>query len=270
MLYSLKVRFLKTRRGNLLWRYLRAWRGDTVGDYRHLPIFIRRYSPNRSFADIGCMWGVNGEYSFIAEEAGASEIKAVDVFGPTPEFEKRRREKKSRVEFILGDATQPATIARVGAADVVFCAGVLYHHPSPFDLLTALRRMCRRTLILRTSTIPEHRRLRHAAVYFPMLDEEERKLWNLSSLGVPHQAGISTEFIPEEGYGKWFWGITPSCLRAMLRTAGFRIELSANEAFAQTVICSPDDSPFLHRLPDEEDAKKIGQEISLSGKARPA
>lgn len=48
--------------------------------------YVREYVPSRSFADIGCMWGVNGEYSFVAEEAGATLVKAVDVFGPTPEF----------------------------------------------------------------------------------------------------------------------------------------------------------------------------------------
>lgn len=270
MLYRWKVRFLKTRRGNLLWRYWRAWRGDNVGDYNRLPEYICQYAPGRSFVDIGCMWGVNGEHAFIAEEAGATAVKAVDVFGPTPEFEAKKEARHSSVEFILGDASHPETIARVGLVDVVFCAGVLYHHPSPFDLLVALRRMCAQTLILRTSTIPEIKGLPNAAVYFPMLRSKDRQLWNLSSLGLSRQVGITNGFEPHQGYGNWFWGLTPSCLRSLLETAGFQVDFRATEAFAQTVICSSVDVPFVHRLPDEVEARSIAEAISTAGIARPA
>ncbi|MEW6570509.1 MAG: class I SAM-dependent methyltransferase [Nitrospirota bacterium] len=270
MLYKWKVKFLKTKRGNLLWRYWRARRGDNVGDYKCLPEYVRKYAPNCSFVDIGCMWGVNGEYAFIAEEAGATVVKAVDVFGPTPEFEAKRNVRNSSVEFILGDATQPETIAKIGVVDVAFCAGVLYHHPSPFDLLVALRKMCAKTLILRTAAIPEIKGLPNAAVFYPMLKAKDRQLWNLQSLGVNNQTGITNSFEPREGYGNWFWGLTPSCLMSLLKTAGFEIIFRANEPFAQTVICVPVDVPFAHYLPDEAEARSIGETVDASGLARPA
>lgn len=270
MLYTWKVRFLKTLQGNSLWRYWRAKRGDHVGDYNRLPEYIRNYVRGRSFVDIGCMWGVNGEYAFIAESAGATVVKGVDVFGPTPEFEAKKQGHNSSVEFILGDIGHPNTIARVGVMDVVFCAGVLYHHPSPFDLLVALRRICGQTLILRTSTIPEVRGLPNAAVYFPMLKPQDRQLWNLSSLGLSRQVGITNGFESDQGYGNWFWGLTPSCLASLLKTAGFRVDWRFNEAFAQTFICSPVDIPFAHFLPNETEARGIGATISSAGVARPA
>lgn len=270
MLYRWKVRSLKLPRVNLWWRRFRTWRGDTVGNYNHLPDYIRRYAPSRSFADIGCMWGVNGEYAFLAEAAGATRVAAVDVFGPTPEFEAAHAAKRSRVEFILGDVAHASTIERIGEVDVVFCAGVLYHHPSPFDLLVALRRICRQTLILRTSTIPEVEGLPNAAVYFPMMNARGRELWNLRRLGVLHQAGISAPFDAKDGYGNWFWGLTPSCLESLLRTAGFAVESRATEAFAQTVICRAVAMPLEHRLPGEDEARAMGAEISEAGIARPA
>jgi hypothetical protein len=270
MLYRWKIALLKRPRLNLLWRRWRARQGETVGNYNELSGLIRRYAPGHSFADIGCMWGVNGEFSFVAEEAGATSVKAVDVFGPTPEFEAARLSRKSRVEFILGDATRAETLEAIGQVDVVFCAGVLYHHPSPFDLLVALRRMCRETLILRTSTIPEVRGLPNAAVYFPMLDAPARELWSLKSLGLLHQAGISNEFQPSEGYGNWFWGLSPSCLESLLKTAGFRVEMRATEAFAQTVICAAVAPALEHHLPDQVSARRLAEEISASGVARPA
>jgi hypothetical protein len=102
MFYKWKVAWLRRYRPNIAWRHWRAWRGTLVGNYADLPGYIRKYAPKRSFVNIGCMWGVNGEYSFIAEEASASSVTAVDVFGPTPEFEAKRRERQSSVRFILG------------------------------------------------------------------------------------------------------------------------------------------------------------------------
>lgn len=270
MLYRWKVRSLKIPRINLWWRYWRAWRGDIVGNYNRLPEYIQNHARGKTFADIGCMWGVNGEYAFIAEEAGATAVTAVDVFGPTPEFEQKRIARNSKVRFVLGDIGRSDTLAQVGTVDVVFCAGVLYHHPSPFDLLVALRRICRETLILRTSTIPEVRGLPNAAVYFPMLDEKGRELWNLRRLGLLHQAGISNEFQPSEGYGNWFWGLTPSCLESLLKTAGFRVDFRAGEAFAQTVVCTAVEAPLEHRLPDEQEARQMAEQISKAGIAQPA
>ena len=79
------------------------WRGDHVGNYNRLPEFIKNYMfPNASFADIGCMWGVNGEYAFLAEEYGATVVKGVDVFGPTPEFEEKKRSVIHQLNLFLG------------------------------------------------------------------------------------------------------------------------------------------------------------------------
>ena len=116
MLYRWKVRLLKRPRLNLLWRRWRAKQGEILGSYDRLPEFIRNHAPGRSFADIGCMWGVNGEYAFVAEEAGATSVKAVDVFGPTPEFDqKHARARGPACEFVLGDITRPDTLEAIGA-----------------------------------------------------------------------------------------------------------------------------------------------------------
>jgi SAM-dependent methyltransferase len=270
MLYSWKVRFLKIPTGNWLWRYWQGWCGRKVGHYRELQNYVWTYAAGRSFLDVGCMWGVNGDYAFLAEDAGATVVKALDVFGPTPEFEAKRISRNSAVHFILGDVTQASTIEAVGEMDVVLCAGVLYHHPSPFDLLVALRRICRERLILRTSTIPEIPGFPNAAVYYPMLPPKARPLWDLRAVGLQRQVGIADGFEAEQGYGNWFWGLTPSCLRSLLETTGFSVEHEAIEAFARTMICRPVRPPFLHRLPDEERATQIALEISMSGRARPA
>lgn len=270
MLYPWKVRLLKTFLGGRIWRWWQGQLGHPVGNYSDLHRYIKNYAPGHSFVDIGCMWGVNGDYAFLAEEVGATMVKGVDVFGPTPEFELRKKDRNSAVEFILGDIGHPSTIAKVGMVDVVFCAGVLYHHPSPFDLLVALRRICGKFMILRTSTVPEVSNLPNVAVYFPMLRDQDRALWDLSGTGLRNQVGIASAFQPEAGYGNWFWGLTPSCLESLLATAGFRVEHRATEAFAQTVVCTPTAVPFEHYLPENSEAIGIATAISQSGEAQPA
>ncbi len=271
MLFKLKTKFLKNTTGSSLWRKYKMWRGQEVGNYHRMKEYIQKnISPGDSFVDIGCMWGVNGDYAFFAESCGATVIKGVDVFGPTPEFVDRKKELNSNVEFILGDAGDPKTIAQIGVVDVVYCAGVLYHHPAPFDLLVALRRMCNKTLILRTSTIPEINGLPNAAVYYPMLKPEDRKLWNLKSLGLMKQVGITEGFEPDQGYGNWFWGMSPSCVRSLIQTAGFDVKYNYQEPFAQTFICKPVTVAFEHRLPNELESKEMAHQISVSGIAKPA
>jgi Methyltransferase domain len=241
--YQQKVRFLKGRVGFQLWS--RTWGilhrnhdGSLHrGSYGLLPSYIRAHAPGKSFADIGCMWGVHGEYCFVAEDAGATSVKGIDVSAPTDEFESKRKARNSAVEFIHGDASDPAVASKVGEADVVFCAGVLYHHPSPFELLKTLRQMCRETLILRSATIPEMS-TPQAAVYWPHLSSKQRRLWQLGQRGLGRQVGITDPYDPEAGFANWFWGLTPSALNALVTSADFRVDERGDEPFAQTLICS--------------------------------
>jgi hypothetical protein len=270
ILYRIKLALLKNRQINYAWRYWSAWRGKSVGNYSDLLDFVRKYAKDKSFVDVGCMWGVNGRYSFLAEDAGATEIKAVDVFGPTPEFEAVHKKRLSAVEFLLGDITDPALLRRIGEIEVVFCAGVLYHHPSPFQLIAALRQICKEILILRTFSIPEMPALPQGAVFIPYLEAAGRKIWNLQNLGIDCQQGITGPFDPKEGYGNFFWGMTPSCLRSLLTLAGFTIEKQTEEPFAQTFVCQPTRPSFDHQQEDPATARLIGQKVSSSGTARPA
>jgi SAM-dependent methyltransferase len=235
VLYALKVGLLKRPRVNAAVQRL----GGRTGSASRLPEYVRAYAPGKHFADVGCMWNVHGAYTFAAEEAGAASAVGVDVSGPTPEFEAERQRRDSRVRFVQGDITDPETTATVGEAQVVLCAGVLYHHPSPFEILTALRRICTETLILRTSTIPELPGLRNMAVYWPGLSERQRRRWSRQRLGLDRQAGITDAYDPGEGYGNWFWGMTPSCVGALLETAGFEVTERHAETFAHTFLCRP-------------------------------
>ena len=236
MIYRLRVRLQASYLGRIGSKALRlaGRKQKTVAD------FIREHVvPGGSFVDVGCMWRVNGQNCFVAEQAGAGRVVGVDVTPATPEFTAKREASNSAIEFIHGDATSPEVMAKIGEIDVVFCSGVLYHHPSPYELLLALREICGGKLILANQVIPEIRGVPHAAVYWPMLSPRDRRIWDLTSWGPGEQVGISTPYLPDTGYSNWFWGMTPSCTAALMATAGFKVEsYHATNAFHGVFICS--------------------------------
>lgn len=195
---------------------------------------IRRYVPGKSFADIGCMWGIHGRNAFLAEESGATRTIAVDVYPESATFVDEKKRRKSAVQFVRGDINRAETIDRIGVPDVVLCSGVLYHTPDPFRLLTRLRAICKETLILHTQSIPEMPGIRNAAVFYPFLPDEQRRIWDR---GVGCQKAIRGPYEPESGYGNWFWGMTPSAIESMLRCAGFEVSERFVSSFTCTFVC---------------------------------
>ena len=237
-LYTLKVRALTSvpgRRAWTLWRRLTR----TNRNVKTAMDLVRKEVPGKSFVDIGCMWRISGEYCFVAEQSGARTVTGVDVIAPTEEFERKRRERESNIEFIRGDGFSPDVMQKIGGADVVLCSGVLYHHPSPYHLLVSLREICRETLILGSATIPESSAMGQTAVYYPQLSEKDRRVWDVArNHGGGQRWGINVPYDAAVGYGNWFWGMTPSCIKAMLETAGFRVEeIHAIQPFARVFLC---------------------------------
>ncbi len=183
--------------------------------YRSL---IARHAPGRTFLDVGCMWAVNGAYAFHALASGATRVGGLDVEPASAEFLAENASRAGAVEFVQGDVNDPGIPARLGAFDVVFCAGVLYHVPDPIHTLNQLRRLCRRVLILAVPGFDEQP-IGQAAFFLPWMDASSRE--RLSYPTGNAKRGLDTEFRPEKGYGNWFWAFTPSCVRAMARFAGF-------------------------------------------------
>ncbi|MDX6671906.1 MAG: tRNA (mo5U34)-methyltransferase [Solirubrobacteraceae bacterium] len=176
---------------------------------------VARHASGRSFADVGCMWSVDGAIAFAAEAAGATSVTGLDVMGATPAFEAERARRGSSVRFVRGDLHDPAVVAQVGVHDVVWCSGLLYHAPHPLLTLERLRELTGETLLLATESLPEVPGLRGACVFYPGADR--------APFAAPGRVGLATPFDAARGYENWWWGITPSALRGMLDAAGFAV-----------------------------------------------
>jgi SAM-dependent methyltransferase len=195
---------------------------------------VRKHAPGRSFADVGCMWGIDGANSFLAEDCGATKVVAVDVYPESETFLEEKERRNSAVQFVPGDINLRETTEQIGVLDVVLCSGVLYHTPDPVRLLRQLRAMCRETLILNTQSIPEMHGIRNAAVFYPFLPAEQRRIWDRH---VGNQKAIRGPYEPASGYGNWFWGLTPSAIESMLRCAGFAVTERHVSPFTCIFVC---------------------------------
>jgi SAM-dependent methyltransferase len=198
---------------------------------------VRELAPGGSFLDVGCMWSVHGRIAFVAEESGATAVTGIDLMGRTEAFEAEHARRRSAVRFVHGDLHDPATLAAAGPHDVVWCSGVLYHAPHPLLTLERLREVCGRRLILSTESLPELPGVRGGCVFYPALSARDRRAY----AGVPggRAIGLTSEYDPAQGYGNWFWGITPSALLGLLHAAGFVPERVLRAPFHTTVLATP-------------------------------
>ena len=191
-------------------RYRAARRRRRHGPRRTWFVATRRAAPSPTSARCGG----SGDRAFLAEGSGATRVTAFDAMPATEEFERRRAERGSRVRFVRGDLHDPATPGAVGVHDVVWCSGLLYHTPHPLLALERLSAMTAELLVVGTKTIPEVPGIPQAAVFYPGLPASRRHVYSL----MWGRGGVDVDFDPEpiRSYANWWWGLTPSALRAML------------------------------------------------------
>ena len=187
---------------------------------------IRRLAPGHSFLDLGGMFGVAGEVAFWAEEAGAAPVRVFDGMDPTPDFARKHSERASEVSFQQGDLHDAVDCAAAGVWDVVWCAGVIYHSPNPFDLLRHLHSLTREWLLLGSHIVPEVPGMENFCLFYPSRSAAAEATF-ARHLG-PDPAAFPGATAPLDtrpamGYANMWWGLTPSALRALVRTAGFEI-----------------------------------------------
>lgn len=226
MIYRWKVQACGTRVGWGLYRRL-GERAGRLAPRRTAEQHLGRFVAGRTVADIGCMWNINGQHAFTAEELGADRVVGVDLY-VTDEFRAEHARRGSRVEYVEGGADDEHVAEAVGRVDVLWCWGVLYHHPDPRRLLENLTGMTERYLILETVTAPELPGMPNAGVFWPYLPDDARRAWAPSG-GARRKLGITEPFRAEDGFANNFWALSPSCIASLLRTVGFRlVELSAS------------------------------------------
>jgi hypothetical protein len=196
---------------------------------------VTRFAPGRSFADIGCMWSVDGAIAFLAERSGATAVTGLDVMPASEKFAAERAARGSSVRFVQGDLHDPGAMIEVGPHQIVWCSGVIYHAPHPLLTLERLHQITGETLILASETIPEVPGVSQACVFLPELPEGDRHAHASARPGRP-ALGITEPFDRRQSYGAWWWGLSASALRGMLAASGFDVVEQHGDALHITLV----------------------------------
>jgi hypothetical protein len=181
------------------------------------------------------MWSVDGAIAFLAEGSGATAVTGLDVMPASARFAAEHAARGSAVRFLQGDLHDPATMAEVGAHQVVWCSGVIYHAPHPLLTLERLHDITGETLILASETIPEVPGVSQACVFLPELPEADRHAHASARPGRP-ALGITEPFDRRQSYGAWWWGLSASALRGMLAASGFDVVEQHGDALHITLV----------------------------------
>lgn len=187
--------------------------------------------------DVGCNAGF---YSFQLAARGAC-VTAIDVdphYLAQARWAAHRFGVQERIEFrqmqIYDLAREPQQY------DLVWFMGVLYHLRHPLLALDIVKRRTRRLLMLQTLTMPGNGAIDPPAD-FP-IDDRTRLL----DEGWPRMAFIEGRMAGDPT--NW-WAPNDACVRAMLRSAGFRIRTRVTD---ETYLCEPaPDGPWSAMIDEE-------------------
>jgi hypothetical protein len=207
--------------------------------------WVTAYAAGKSFAEVGGLWGTVNEQVTVAARAGATSTTMIDVIDPERDLWTLFRDRAA--SFGVTDTTciqanidDRETPLRVGAYDVVFCSGILYHCAAPLHTLRQLHSITRERLILGTASIPETVTNSAgtvsvetgAALLIPALSQSQLAVlgqWlhdvGAQAVGVNHP--LAGEWNPKD-YEPWWWFFTRDHVAGLLRVAGFTVEAVAS------------------------------------------
>jgi SAM-dependent methyltransferase len=222
---------------------------------------IAQLVPDRSFADVGGLWGLHNEMVSLALNAGASSAAMIDLTPLTnPAWSRLREHVSARTARpftqLHADAGAQNFRSMVGSFDVVHSAGLIYHLPDPISYLINLRDVTNQYLIVSSMTLPDKlscngKELDLTGGHFLSthhLDQDQREIIDahFSSLSLQKFSIIECAqnlLLPNgtPNTGPWWWLFTVESLRRMLSAAGLEI-LSVGESWpgrAHSFLCRP-------------------------------
>jgi tetratricopeptide (TPR) repeat protein len=202
--------------------------------------YIARVAKGKTFAEVGGLWGTVSEKLSVASKYGAVSLTMIDAMPASLHWWQDFRDRMTSLNItnyncINRDITQ-IQLADIGEPyDVVHCAGVLYHHPHPLQILTSLRQITGEYLILTsaiTQEVIENERGRYeipasGVIFIPALDDAERSIltayWQQYTYGLPILGLIEKAVFDINDFAPWWWLPTATALEAMCKVAGFNV-----------------------------------------------
>lgn len=203
--------------------------------------YIARVVKGKTFAEVGGLWGTVNEKVSVANKYGATSLTMIDAMPTSEPCWQDFRDRMASLNIVNYNCIN-RDIAQIQFAeisepyDVVHCAGVLYHHPNPLQIMVALYHIARQHLILTsaiTQEVIENERGRYqvpasGVIFIPAISDAERAIlkayWDNDINGKPIILGLSEPAVFNlNDFAPWWWLPTASALEAMCKVAGFKV-----------------------------------------------
>jgi hypothetical protein len=207
--------------------------------------YIARVVQGKTFAEVGGLWGTVSEKVSVAKQFGATELTMIDAASMTEHqylwqaFHDRMVSLDIDKYHCLSLDICDIQIEEIGQPyDVVHCAGVLYHHPHPMQMLVALRKITGQYLVLTsaiTQEVIENEKGRYeipssGVMFVPALNDSEREIltvyWEqfmIKERGMAVMGITQTADYNLNNFAPWWWLPTAHALRSMCEVAGFNV-----------------------------------------------
>ena len=219
--------------------------GTEEGEFRlEKHRWIAELAPNKTFADIGGLWGTVNETVSIAMRHGAREATMVDIQPLHTKWWKAFHERCEELGIsgyrsVVGDICNDRIADEIGCFDITHCSGIIYHLPSPFDMIRNLISMTRERFILSSMVVPDRianrfgtlELARGQCLLVPTLSESQREMLieHFGKMGI-NSGGFEVQSNPPVrpdgrfSYFPWWWLCTAETLVSMCEMFGVVIE----------------------------------------------
>lgn len=205
--------------------------------------WIQELVKDKSFADVGGLWGTVNERVSVAIKAEASEATMIDI--ANEESELWRKFHTRCTEFgiddyhcISTDITEENNLEAIGTYDVVHCSGILYHLPDPLVLLQHLGIITNEYLMFGTTIIPsdinfddESMKIEGGQVYFvPALNNMQKNFFakhfdreGIKIMGINWEHEFKWYVDNQPNFTPWWWLFTREYVETLLELVGFEV-----------------------------------------------
>lgn len=204
---------------------------------------IRQYVAGLSFIDVGGLWGTLNEKVTVASLGGARSAAVADMQPWTSNLWQDFRNRcaalgvSGHVEYCV-NLDDPHLVEKIGTYDFVHCSGIIYHAPSPLLLISQLRTITSKYLLLGSMVVPEQVTNEAGSLDFsggvmlllPAIDASRRSImtrhFDASGIKIAHINANEVSPFRIDGkpdYGPWWWLYSATTLRAMMEVSGFEV-----------------------------------------------
>lgn len=204
--------------------------------------FLSTIVKDKSFVDVGPLWVIENERLSVAHKHGANRLAAIDII---PLRDDRWEQLGRRLGKTPWDRINQDVCYYEGTFDVVHCAGVLYHHPSPLVLMSKLAQITLEHLVLGcvvAEKIGKHPLAPGAALFLPGVPP--RMMQTLREDWKDFLAGRQGDVFDWDvqwnvnNLYHWWWLFTKDAVLGMAKAVGFQVRETHLEAGIFTMLLS--------------------------------